>query len=103
MKQSIYQKVRCLNDKISIFVSALKILATCLSPVRSLTAVEKLLNNLFFFFFKKQKTKRKQVVEITYFLSEPSVHPHTAFRTEPTDLITYCMKLLIVVVIYVAI
>lgn len=101
MKQSIYQKVRCLNDKISIFVSALKILATCLSSVRSLTAVEKLLNNLFL--KKKNKTKRKQVVEITYFLSEPSVHSHTAFRTEPTDLITYCMKLLIVVVIYVAI
>lgn len=100
MKQSIYQKVRCLNDKISIFVSALKILATCLSSVRSLTAVEKLLNNLFFFL---KKTKRKQVVEITYFLSGPSVHSHTAFRTEPTDLITYCMKLLIVVVIYVAI
>lgn len=96
MKQSIYQKVRCLNDKISIFVSALKILATCLSYVRSLTAVEKLLNNLFL-------KNKKQVVEITYFLSEPSVHSHTAFRTEPTDLITYCMKLLIVVVIYVAI
>lgn len=46
-----------------------------MSSVRSVNAVEKLLNNLF---FKKKEKEKKTVVEITYFLSEPSVHSHTA-------------------------